>query len=222
MPIDELFMSGLRELSPDLAEQYLRKFHKTEILESRLPESQVVSTVEQRNSDLFFEIADVLDFYPELYDQQTLGKFDSSDGVSDESSDLGTGYDPSLLEERGCSTVTCVAGWATALSGWHPTVHHHSQSQTAFLTWEIVAPTPLTPSNHHSTEEAEDLACALLGITDSEAEELFSGTPTGCSDYGRWTADDLRAIGKGRSIFGEEWPENGELDTRSPTELSGT
>ena len=222
MSIDDRFLAELAELSPDLAEQYLRKFHKTEILESRLPESQVVSTVEQRNSDLFFEIADVLDFYPELYDQTTLGKFDSSDGMSDESSDLGLVYDLSSLEERDCSTVTCVAGWATALTGWHPTVHTHSQSETVFLTWEIVAPTPLTPSNHHSAEEAEDLACALLGITDSEAEELFSGTPTGCSDHGRWTADDLRAIGKGRSIFGDDWPEDGKLNTRSSAEPSGT
>ena len=51
-----------------------------------------------------------------------------------------------------------------------------------------------------------DIARALLGITDWEAKELFSGTPTGCSDANRWTADDLRAIGKGRSVFTDEWP----------------
>ncbi|MDG2428811.1 MAG: hypothetical protein P8M16_10370 [Acidimicrobiales bacterium] len=215
MSIDERFTDLLADIGPDVKEQYLRQHYRSEILESRLPESQVASTVEQRNSDLFFEIADVLDFYPDLYAQHTLGAFDTSDGVRDECSDLGPVFDISLLEARGCSTVTCVAGWATALSGWHPTIHTHSHNEGTFLTWEIVAPAPLTPSNHHSTEDAEEVACALLGITDTEAEELFSGSPTGCSDYGKWTADNLRAIGKGRSVFADEWPEDEHLGSLS-------
>ena len=207
MSVDPHFINIMKDLSPDLAEQYLKKYYRSEILESRLPESQVTSTVEQRNSDLFCEIADVLDFYPDLYDQHTMGKFNLSDGVTDECSDVGPIFDLSLLEERDCSTVTCVAGWASAWSGWHPTIYTHNQNEGAFLTWEIVAPAPLTRSSHHSSEDAEEVACALLGITDIEAEELFSGSPTGCSDYGRWTADDLRAIGKGRSVLVDEWPE---------------
>ncbi|SVB63481.1 uncharacterized protein METZ01_LOCUS216335, partial [marine metagenome] len=67
---------------------------------------------------------------------------------------------------------------------------------------DVVAPTSLIPSDHYSTEMAYDIARALLGITDSEAKELFIG----CSDEHRWTADDLRAIGKGRSVFTDEWP----------------
>ena len=63
MPVDHRFIRALTEISPGLAKQYLRQYHPTEVLESRPPEleDELVSTVEQRNSDLFFEIADVLD-----------------------------------------------------------------------------------------------------------------------------------------------------------------
>jgi hypothetical protein len=97
-----------------------------------------------------------------------------------------------------------LAGWAAALSGWHPTVC--TDSDSPFLDWQVVAPVPLIPSDHYLTEVVYDIARALLGITDSEAKELFSSTPVGCSDGHRWTADDLRAIGKGRSVFTDEWP----------------
>ena len=200
MPADIRFVRALTEISPDLAEQYLREFHRTEILESRPPELEAkpVSTVEQRNSDLFFEIADVLDFYPHLYNQQTWGGFDSQG----ESVQLPSGeeLDVMLVGVKGCSTTACLAGWAAALSGWHPTVWTNGDTTT--LHWDVVAPTSLVPSDHYSTEMAYDIARALLGITDSEAKELFIG----CSDNHRWTADDLRAIGKGRSVFTDEWP----------------
>ena len=204
MPVDDRFVHLLAEISPDLAEQYMREFHRTEILESRPPEliAEQDSTVEQRNSDLFFEIADVLDFYPHLYNQQTWGGFDSHGETVHLPS--GEEHDLILVGVEGCSTTACLAGWAAALSGWHPTVW--TDSDTTLLDWEVVAPVSLIPSDHYSTELVYDLARALLGITDSEAKELFSGTPAGCSDENRWTADDLRAIGKGRSVFTDEWP----------------
>jgi len=204
MPVDDRFIHLLAEISPDLAEQYMREFHRTEILESRPPEliAEQDSTVEQRNSDLFFEIADVLDFYPHLYNQQTWGGFDSHGETVHLPS--GEEHDLILVGVEGCSTTACLAGWAAALSGWHPTVC--TDSDTTLLDWEVVAPVPLIPSDHYSTEMVYDIARALLGITDSEAKELFSGTPAGCSGAVRWTADDLRAIGKGRSVFTDEWP----------------
>jgi hypothetical protein len=204
MPVDDRFIHLLAEISPDLAEQYMREFHRTEILESRPPEliAEQDSTVEQRNSDLFFEIADVLDFYPHLYNQQTWGGFDSHEETVQLPS--GEEYDLILVGVEGCSTTACLAGWAAALSGWHPTVW--TDSDTTLLDWEVVAPVPLIPSDHYLTEMVDDIARALLGITDSEAKELFSGTPAGCSGAVRWTADDLRAIGKGRSVFTDEWP----------------
>jgi hypothetical protein len=204
MPVDDRFIHLLAEISPDLAEQYMREFHRTEILESRPPEliAEQDSTVEQRNSDLFFEIADVLDFYPHLYNQQTWGGFDSHGETVQLPS--GEEYDLILVGVEGCSTTACLAGWAAALSGWHPTVW--TDGDTTLLDWEVVAPVPLIPSDHYSTEMVYDIAWALLGITDSEAKELFSSTPAGCSAGHRWTADDLRAIGKGRSVFTDEWP----------------
>ena len=56
MSVDDRFIHLLAEISPDLAEQYMREFHRTAILESRPPEliAEQDSTVEQRNSDLFF------------------------------------------------------------------------------------------------------------------------------------------------------------------------
>ncbi|MBT4037892.1 MAG: hypothetical protein HOE63_07745, partial [Actinobacteria bacterium] len=149
-----------------------------------------------------FEIADVLDFYPHLYNQQTWGGFDSHGETVQLPS--GEEHDLILVGVEGCSTTACLAGWAAALSGWHPTVW--TDGATTLLDWEVVAPVPLIPSDHYSTEMVYDIAWALLGITDSEAKELFSSTPAGCSAGHRWTADDLRAIGKGRSVFTDEWP----------------
>ena len=216
MPVDIRFVRALAEISPDLAKQYLRQYHPTEVLEEVLepvppePEAKPASTVEERNTDLFFEIADVIDFYPHLYNQRTYGEFLLPDGT-DPPTSLGSSVVPDLrlVEVRGCATTACLAGWAAALSGWHPTTNTTVDGKTTLLHWAEVAPMPLTPEGHHSAESVYHLARVLLGITDLEAEELFSGMPSGCSDKHRWTADDLRAIGKGRSVFTDGWSEEG-------------
>ena len=130
MPVDARFIRALTEISPDLAKQYLRQYHPTEALEEVLepmppePEAKPASTVEERNTDLFFEIADVLDFYPHLYNQRTYGEFLIPDGTGHPLSQGSTVVpDLSLVEVRGCATTACLAGWAAALSGWHPTTH---------------------------------------------------------------------------------------------------
>ena len=213
MPADIGFVRALTEISPDLAERYLCQYHPTEVLEEVLepkppePEARPTSTVEERNSDLFFEIADVLDFYPHLYNQRTFGKFLLPDGIGPRSPALKGVPRLELVNIEGCATAACVAGWAAALSGWHPTTLTVDAGKTTLLCWNPVAPVPLTPNEHHSAKSVYLLARVLLGITDLEAKELFSGMPSGCSDDHRWTADDLRAIGKGRSVFTDEWPE---------------
>ena len=72
----------------------------------------------------------------------------------------GEDYDVMLVGVKGCSTTTCLAGWAAALSGWHPTVW--TNGDTTLLDWEVVAPVSLIPSDHYSTELVYDLARALL------------------------------------------------------------
>ena len=212
MPADIGFVRALTEISPDLAKRYLRQYHPTEVLEEVLepkppePEAKPTSTVEERNSDLFFEIADVIDFYPHLYNQRTFGKFLLPDGTGPRSPHLKGLPNLEFVEIEGCATTACVAGWAASLSRWHPTTLTVDDGKTTLLYWNPVAPVPLTPEEHHSAESVYNLARVLLGITDLEAKELFSGMPSGCSDENRWTADDLRAIGKGRSVFTDEWP----------------
>jgi hypothetical protein len=94
----------------------------------------------RESQDLFNQIADVLDFEPELFNQEqwgtqlTLEKFRDSNGVEDDVSHVYRDYgdtgveivegDPaSKLSE--CGTSCCVAGWAVLHEGWHPTVTHY-------------------------------------------------------------------------------------------------
>jgi|TARA_B110001454_G_scaffold219037_1_gene249454 hypothetical protein len=91
----------------------------------------------RESQDLFNQIADVLDFEPQLFNQKewgtqlTLEKYKDTDGVENDvmhvSQDygdiqigvLGNGSLDSLSE---CGTSCCVAGWAALVTGWHPTI----------------------------------------------------------------------------------------------------
>ena len=152
---------------------------------------------EGRNADLFFAIADVVDSYPHLYAQSHWGVLD---GRSIEKWFAHFEYnDMRLLNASDCGTKACLAGWTAALSGWHPTLLNVGDD--TYLNWAQVAPLPLLASESALARPVSELAAELLGITDREADELFNVRPMSCSGHHRWTGDDLRAIGKGRSVL---------------------
>ena len=152
---------------------------------------------EGRNADLFFAFADVVDSYPHLYAQSHWGVLD---GRSIEKWFAHFEYnDMRLLNASDCGTKACLAGWTAALSGWHPTLLNVGDD--TYLNWAQVAPLPLVASESALARPVSELAAELLGITDREADELFNVRPMSCSGHHRWTGDDLRAIGKGRSVL---------------------
>ena len=165
------------------------------------------STVEERNTDLFNEIADVLDFTPEQYDQTSWGRFapdaDARDTwreqfpVTETSSPyerFGTGIgdteDIRWLEVKECGTAMCVAGHAANLSGWHPVMINVSDEEgVTELSWSSVSETPFSVKG----TGIEPVAIEALGITEDEADILFGSTKV-------WSGDDLRKFGKGERI----------------------
>ena len=92
----------------------------------------------RESQDLFNQIADVIDFIPERYDQTvwgtalTLERFRDSDGVvddtvhmyeDDECSDVDFSMSSCVgIKSIECGTCCCVAGWTALLEGWHPTI----------------------------------------------------------------------------------------------------
>lgn len=141
------------------------------------------STVDDRNTDLFFQIADVLDFKPESYDQTTWGQFDLTHEVCGVSLN-----DPVWFDVEECGTVMCIAGHAAHLAGWHPTMDEHR----TMVTWNRLSRTPMQSGG--ATVSVESVATTELGINPLEAQVLFDGA---CE----WTSDDLRKFGKGESIL---------------------
>ena len=163
-----------------------------------------VSTVEERNTDLFFEIADVLDLTPESYNQETWGEFDITPDMK-EKYRKATGMTPyndaeSKWLEIGCGGVMCVAGWAAQMNGYLPQVSTIKDQRFTdgrmipVLDWSSVNIRTLSFLNEKlPSQPVQEVALQLLGITYDEAEILFSGSE-------KWTGDDLRAFGKGEII----------------------
>lgn len=154
------------------------------------------SGVKDRNTDLFFQVADVLDLTPELYRQNTWGEFNiTEDKALDydpitawvtlfgEDEDVPNGLDVRWLKVKECKTTMCVAGHAANLSGWYPVLQEDE------LDWSFVSEVKDSP---HGIDIG-DVAGELLGITGDEATALFDG-------IAEWTGDDLRLMGKGESI----------------------
>ena len=160
------------------------------------------STVEDRNTDLFFDIADAIEFFPDTYDQGTWGDFrpEHEDYVNFEKQ---FGYDPRengaegddphwLQADVDCNTVHCVAGHAVALKGWHPTIVTMVNTGETYLQWGIVA--ERRNKSHKEGRDVTEVARTLLGITNGEASWLFkTGTVL--------TPDMLRKFGKGTRIL---------------------
>ncbi len=157
-----------------------------------------------RNTDMFFAVADVLDFLPETYDQTEWGQ----NLVPSE--DEGDYYENELgkVEYDDCRTTACVAGWVAILAGWHPTINYvgggENGPRTPIINYGEVSMTPLTDgtgrNNREIIRDVADLAQEILQITDDEANAMFESSPQGCVGDA-WTGDELRRIGKGANIF---------------------
>ncbi len=175
------------------------------------------TTIEHRNSLLFFQIAEVLEFKPEQYDQATWGKFViGHDDMTKMHGIVKEGVLPnendSRWKEVECGTTLCVAGHAANLGGYHPgalkKTDHSTGEEYYELNWTYVFDTPHAHLQGNNTEinEASEVAKKLLGITNREACWLFDSTHV-------WTAQDLRRFGLGESILAHDPNFCGEEDT---------
>ena len=175
------------------------------------------TTIEHRNSLLFFQIAEVLEFKPEQYDQGTWGKFKiRHDDMTKMHAIVKEGSLPnendSRWKEVECGTTLCVAGHAANLSGYHPgalkRTNHSTGEEYYELNWTYVFDTPHAHLQGNNTEvnEASVVARRELGITEREARWLFDSTHV-------WTAQDLRRFGLGESILAHDPNFCGEEDT---------
>ena len=162
------------------------------------------SKYEDRNTDLFFDIADVLEFFPEQYGQRTWGDF--TPGEADYARfEKQFGYDTKgeyggedinwIHADVGCGSALCVAGHAAAMRGWLPTVYANSSGST--VSWSSVSKEKGQDINANGSREVSEVAEELLGINHSEARRLFDSDNV-------WTADDLRNFGKGERILSDE------------------
>ena len=156
----------------------------------------------KRNTKLFNDIADVLEFSPKLYNQNTWGGFrlrgtrgawlkrqrNAWRKYFGDHSPVGGESDSRWLQVQGCDTEMCIAGHAASLNGYHPVIYAY---QT--LSWGKVNPTPMQTASDSNTEEVTVVAQRLLGLTTTEADLLFHSNS-------KITSEDLRAYGKGSEI----------------------
>ena len=167
----------------------------------------------KRNKELFFEIADIMDFEPHKYNQGTWGSF-----LPDEDQAMAflkkylmypqMGYlsagadDDGRWEALECGTKMCVAGWACQLKGYLPSVNMVTVEENGKtidrpkFDWNQVTKLKQWKNRHHSrhtTHDVAETAARLLGINTDEADILFNGDR-------EWSGDDLRSFGKGCSI----------------------
>ena len=149
-----------------------------------------------RNKTLFNEIADIMEFKPEQYNQGTWGtyrpsreqyeKFEKMFGYrAEEEND----YNWTKVEE--CGTALCLAGHAAALTGWFLTKGDLYEGKE-MLSWTTVS--QQRGATWVSGRNISEVGQEALGITEEEATRLFAGGQ-------EWTADEIRAFGRGEPIL---------------------
>ena len=153
---------------------------------------------ENRNWFLFLEIANVMEFQPDLYDQQTWGKYTPDNGQMEEFQAL-FGYVPydeqdyNWTKVEDCGTALCLAGHAAMLTGWFPT-RGATYNERPTVSWASVCRQPGQDYVHG--ENVAEVAEEALGISPEEASHLFSGGAN-------WKPDEIRAFGRGEQILPE-------------------
>lgn len=109
------------------------------------------------NTELLLKVADAIEKYPELYDQETYGDVE--------------------VDDTSCGTTACIAGWACALEGYHPVVDRLPwRDASSYFTYTRVAQKPWQAWSNGVSPH--DIAQELIGLEDWAAEELFG------SDWG--------------------------------------
>jgi len=158
-----------------------------------------------RNRTLFFEIADVLEFQPDRYNQQSWGKFTPDWYAADDPRDAfeaqfgyrpedGDDYNWVKVEE--CGTALCVAGHAAMLAGWFPTISSlHDGEGRNTVSWISVCRERHQPC--HLGEDVSQVAARELGISSAEGSRLFAGGT-------EWSPEDLRKFGTGSPILPDD------------------
>lgn len=157
-----------------------------------------------RNRFLFFEIANVMEFQPEQFNQGTWGTYVpdwySEENIRETFADVN-GYRPEATDDYNwskveeCGTAMCIAGHAAAMTGWFPTIDTSTScdgQNHPRVSWSSVS-----RRKHDSylyARNVSDVAEEALGLHPAEASRLFAGGAT-------WTPDQIRGFGRGEPIM---------------------
>ena len=137
----------------------------------------------ERNKELFNKIADVIENDEGVYDQSLWGAhiWRTCDNTVED-----VEHTKMVVTELACGTSHCIAGHAAVLSGWTPKIlvgTHYRGERTIEINWEELHPPKELVEKPNPSYEEEDMLLdthpgnvgrQLLGLTDSEADILFS------------------------------------------------
>lgn len=129
-----------------------------------------------RNRKMFYQIADLIEFAPELHDQSRYVTLDCN--TTSFRKDVIAGY------EVTCGTTQCIAGWAMQLDGGYE---------------ELLLEMATVLGGCADGEDSLDVdkaAAGILGLNEEEAEHLFH-----CYDNDIDWPMVLRRIGDGEDVI---------------------